>query len=137
MGTATTGYNFLLYVDSVNNPITPVYLKVAGQRGATLTRSQDTVDVTDKDSQRHMEFVTSLDSWTMDADGLLELDDNGFNAVETAWEQKQTIMVRLEQVDGTKKEGLGIITELSIEAPYDGEASMKISIQGTGPLASV
>lgn len=134
MGTPTTGYNFLLFIDANKDKNNPNYIKVAGQRGVSLSRSQDTVDVTDKDSNNHMEYVPSLDSWSLDADGVLELDDNGFTEVQDTFEQKETFLIQLQQPDGSTLTGLAILTELKIEGPHDGEASASMSFQGTGPL---
>lgn len=124
-----SGYDAVIYVS-----IASVFTKVAGQRGATLTRNAETVDVTDKDSNRWMEYLSGIKSWTLDCDGLVRLDDNGYTALETAWKDGTAVSIRLITPSGATYTGDALITELSNEAPMDDAFSFSASFQGTGAL---
>ncbi len=133
MGTARAGYDALIYVDQSGAGTN--FVKVAGQRGANLTRSLETIDVTDKDSLNWMEYLASLRSWTLDFDGLVELDDSGYTWLETCFTNRSTVQVRLSAPNGsTTYIGSAIITELSNEAPHDDAFTFSASFQGTGAL---
>lgn len=124
-----SGYDAVVYAY-----ISGVWTKVAGQRGATLTRSAETVDVTDKDGLGWMEYLAGLKSWTLDCDGLVRLDDSGYTYLETAYKDGTTIQVRLITPSGATYTGSALITELSNEAPMDDAFSFSASFQGTGAL---
>ena len=62
----------------------PEYVAVGAQRGASLSRSAETLDKTSKDSDGWQESLAGLKSWTISTDGLLILDDEGYEALENA-----------------------------------------------------
>ena len=70
------GVNFLIYVEDKTTPDT--FIKVAGQRGGTLTREYDTLDVTSKDNFGWSDEEYGVASWSIEADGLLVENDAGF-----------------------------------------------------------
>ena len=133
---AVKGIDFLLYVNTGTGE-TETWTVVGGQRGASLSRSADTVDVTNKESNEWTESLPGLKSWSIDFDGLLVVDDTAYEALKTAWKSGQTVYVKIEQDGGTAEGGYGIITDLSEDYPYDAEATVSGSIEGTGELKTI
>lgn len=115
----------------------PTYKKVGGQRGATLNRSADTFESTNKDSGEFKEFEYGFKEWSVDADGLLVLDDEGFAELEEAYMNSVKVKVQIGLPSGMKYEGLSVITDLPIEMPYDDLVTYSTTLQGSGVLQKV
>ncbi len=107
---------------------------IAGQRGATLNRSGETLDTTTKDSNGWLENEAGMKEWGVDCDGLLIKDDVGFTALETAFNNGDKVTVEVGLPSGNKYSGDAVITDLPIEAPYDDAVSYSASFAGSGPL---
>lgn len=132
-----TGYDVLLFVDTANDPQNPTFTKVAGQRGLTLNKSMEEVDVTDKDSDNWKEFVASLREWSIDADGVIETLDGGFAYLQDTYLNRRTVLVQVLAADGSSRAGLSFITDFPEEFPYDDAATFTLTLRGTGPLTTV
>lgn len=130
------GVNFLLYVNTGTDE-TPVWTKVAGQKGGTLNREYDTIDITSKDNFGWSDEEYGVASWSIEADGLLVEDDAGFLALEDAFETAQYVMVRFQTQAGNKYEGSAIISDFSIEAPFDDTATYSLTLNGKGAYTKV
>lgn len=109
-------------------------IKVGGQRGATLNRSAETMETTNKDSAGFREYEQSFKDWTVEADGLFIDGDAGFTALEDAYMGGTKVEVQVAMPSGVKYTGQAIVTELPIEAPYDDMATYTITLQGSGLL---
>ena len=127
------GIDFLISINT-GTDAAPVYTKVGGQRGATLNRSAETLESTNKDSGDFKEFEYSFKEWSVDADGLLVVDDAGFTALEKAFMDSKKVKVQVGLPSGMKYEGLAIITDLPIEMPYDDLVTYSSTFQGSGVL---
>lgn len=112
----------------------PVYTAVGGQRGATLNRSSETIDVSNKVSGDWKKSIAGLKEWSVDADGLLALSDAGFAALETAFEDSEEVLIQIAKGTALMYSGGAIITDFPIEAPYDDVATYSVSFTGTGAL---
>lgn len=109
---------------------------LAGQRGATLNRSAETIDITNKVSAGWKESITSVKEWSVDCDGVFVADDTALKALETAFNANTMVDVKIS--DGTwGYEGKAIITDFPIDAPYDDAATYSLTLQGTGELSAV
>ena len=128
---AARGVNFLLFVNTGTEE-SPIYTKVAGQKGGTFNRSTDTIDLTSKDNYGWQDEDYGIASWSIEADGLLVEDDLGYQALEDAFENKEIVLVRWQTAAGTKYEGDAIITDFSSEAPYDDQATYSVTLNGKG-----
>lgn len=127
-----TGINFLIYVNT-GTPTVPVYTLVAGQRGATLNRSRDTVELTNKTTgDGFKEFAGTSAEWSVDFDGLLVESDTALQSLEDAFFNNEEVLVRFQTASGNKYEGNTIFTDFPIEAPYDSEVTYSGTLQGTG-----
>ncbi len=111
---------------------------VAGQRGATLDRTADTIDSTAKDSAgKWKQNDVSFKSWSADCDGLLVEDDGGYLALEAAYLAGTKVAVTVTFPSGDTQGGQAIITSFPIEAPYDDDATYSVSLMGDGALTKV
>lgn len=124
------GIDFLVMVEQADG----VFVKVGGQRGATLNRSADTLETTSKDSDGFKEFESAFKEWSIDADGLYVAGDTGFQALEDSFMNGTKLKVQLAMPSGEQYEGMAVITDLPIEAPYDDMATYSVTLQGSGKL---
>ena len=133
---ACVGKDFLLYINT-GTVETPNWTLVGGQRNSSLNRSADSVDVSHKTSGGWKSTRAGLRSWSIDLDGLVLLQDAGVEALETAFNEGKEVHVKFKYPDGKYRDGWAAITELSIDTPHDGEASVSGKLEGTGPLSDL
>ena len=108
---------------------------LAGQRGATLNRSAETIDITNKVSAGWKEMITSVKEWSVDCDGVFVEDDTALKALETAFNANTMVDVKISDGEWGYK-GKAIITDFPIDAPYDDAATYSLTLQGTGELSA-
>lgn len=141
--TKTTGLKCLVILtDSANNPI-------AGQRGATLTRSAETIDTTSKDDGLWASAIAGYRSWSIDVEGAWLEGDERLKALDTAFTAGTPIKVAVLMNTGAEGTAYGTlkakesytgeayITDFSYELPYDDLASYSMTLQGNGELKRV
>jgi len=130
---AMKGLDVLIKVN-VGTEETPEYVAVGAQRGASLSRSAETLDKTSKDSDGWQESLAGLKSWTISTDGLLILDDEGYEALENAYMMSENVLIQFSTKSGAMFEGDAIITAIDLDAPYDDLISYTAEFQGSGAL---
>lgn len=108
---------------------------LGGQKGASLEMSASTMDVTAKGVD-WKENVAMHKEWKVECDGLYVASDAAYTALQTAFMSGVEVDVNL--TNGTiYYGGKAIITSMALEVPYDDAMTYKISLQGTGALATV
>ena len=110
----------------------PVWTVVAGQRGGSIERSVENIDVSSKDEDYRKIELTYL-TWSFSADGLYKMTDDGFAKLEEAFNNKEKVKVQIALVDNTYT-GEGYITELSFDLGYEDCVTYSCSIEGSGAL---
>lgn len=128
---ASKGVDILIMVDTGTEG-SPQWTPVGGQRGATLSESVETIDVTHKASGGHKEYEYGDDEWTISCDGVYIKDDAAYVALVDAMRQKKKIKVRWQEAGTDTFEGTALVTSRDLEGPYDGEATYSMELQGTG-----
>lgn len=113
---------------------TPEWTAVGGQRGATLNRSAESIDVTNKVTGDWKRSIAGFKEWSVDCDGLFALSDAGFAALEDAFEDGLEVEIQIAKGAELAYSGKAIITDFPIEAPYDDVATYAVSFAGTGAL---
>lgn len=132
MAGAKRGLNILVSVKSGGE-----FKAVGGQRGATLNRGSETLDVSNKATGgAWKEFIAGAKEWSIDADGILIEDDTAFQLLETAYLSGDLVEVKIGEDSGWGYTGMAIITDFPVEAPYDDALSYSMTLQGTGELKS-
>ena len=109
---------------------------LGGQRGATLNRSSEVIDITNKVSGGWTENLTSVKSWSVDCDGIFVVNDTALDAIETAFLNSQVVDVKIAD-ETWGYTGKAVITDFPIEAAYDDAATYSLTLEGTGALAKI
>lgn len=109
------------------------YKTIGGQTGATLNRSAETVDVTDKTNSGWKESMAGLKEWSLDCDGFIVIDDTGIAVLDECFENRKPLFITVD-FGGKRYQGSGYITDYPVEMPLDGAVSYSFSISGASPL---
>lgn len=130
---AIKGVDILVLIETA----TPgTYIEVGGQRGATLSETNDTFEVTHKGSAGYKEYEYAFGDWTVSADGLYISDSTGYTRLVSCLRNKTKVKIRWTEGGTQKFEGTALITSRDLEGPYDGEATYSVEFQGSGaPIA--
>lgn len=112
---------------------------LGGQTGATLNRSANTIDTTDKNSGGWAESMAGVKSWSVDCDAFVVLGDDALEALHTAFEDRVAIDVEIrvganDNADGYTYTGKVVITDFPEDFPQDDAVSISLSLQGASPL---
>lgn len=129
------GLEILLYVD-----VNGTKKAVGGQRGASLSMSADELDVTDKNTTGYKKFLVGLKEWSISCDGLVVLNEEGYNALFEAFIAGNVIEVELKQ-DPEKGtfgyKGEVVIASMDFDAQYDDALTYSCELKGAGDLTQV
>ena len=96
MSTKVAGVDVLLKVKSGTGTLTAI----GGQKGCSLSRSAETIDVSDRTSGGWAQSIMGLKSWSIDCDGFVCIGDSGFDLLYTAFENREAIDIEIK-VGGT------------------------------------
>ena len=129
MGKYKKGIDFLIGV-TVNDEMKIL----GGQRSATLNRSADTIDVTNKESEGWQENLAGLKNWGLDTDGLVVENSEAYTYLEECFMESKEVDAYLTTPMGKKYTGKAIITDFPLEAPYDDAATYSVTFTGSGKL---
>jgi len=111
----------------------PVWTKVGGQKGASLSLSGETIDVTDKDSAGWEETLMGNRAAEAEFDAFLIEDDAGFEAIKSAYFSRAEIDLRLTTQAKTYQANW-VVTELSIEGAHDDASVTSMSLKANGAV---
>lgn len=109
------------------------YTVIGGQTGATLNRSAETIDVTDKTNDGYKESMAGLKEWSIDCDGFVVISDAGIAILDEQFEARKPVYVEIS-IAGSKYTGSGYIVDYPIEMPLDSAVSYSLSIAGASKL---
>lgn len=127
---AVKGVDILILVE---DPITSgTFIEVGGQRGATLSETNETLETTNKGSGGYKEYEYSFGDWTISADGVYITGDAGYVALVDALRNKQKVVVQWTEAGTQVYEGTALVTSRELEGPYDAEATYSLELQGSG-----
>ena len=101
---ATVGKDYLLYINTGTSG-SPVWTLIGGQRGASLGRTADEIDVSNKTTSGWKSVKAGLRSWSIDLDGLVLLADDGIAALDYAFMNGLEINIKLEYPDKSSRTG--------------------------------
>lgn len=112
-------------------------LAVSGQKGLTINRSADSIEVTSKDTTGGWKSkIAGMKEWSIDNDGLYIPSHSSHKALGTAFQKSDPVCVKI--VNGKTKAsmfgGLAYVTDYSLEAPYDDGMTYSLSLDGNGAL---
>lgn len=133
--TATVGKDYLLSVNTGTYD-TPVWTLVGGQRNSKLDKKSDSVDVSDKTTGGWKATLPGLKSWTIDLSGLAMLNDDGVDAIETAFDAGKPVDIKFQYPDKAYQRGWASITAFSRDVPHNGAATISGTLEGNGALSA-
>lgn len=112
-------------------------LAISGQKGLTINRSADSIEVTSKDTQGGWKSkIAGMKEWSVDNDGFYIPSHASHKAIGTAFQNSDPVCIKI--VNGkTKKSmfgGLAYVTDYSLEAPFDDGMTYSMSLEGNGAL---
>ena len=108
---------------------------IGGQTGATLNRSAETIDVTDKTNNGYKEYMAGLKEWSLDCDGFVVISDEGIKILDEQFEARKPVFVEIVAA-GRKYTGSGYLTDYPIEFPLDSAVSYSFTISGASALVA-
>ena len=107
---------------------------VAGQKEASINMNTSTVDTTTKTTASGWASNTAeMNDWSIDCGGLVDLEDDGYQALKNAWRTKTHVTIQYGTEDAWE-EGEAVITSLSESAPMNDRCTYSASFTGTGEL---
>lgn len=127
------GLDFLIKVNT-GTDVAPVWTAVGGQRGATLNRTSDTVETTFKGNGGFKTYAQSFKEWSVDADGIVVLNDAGYKAIEDAYMSGELVKIELSSANGRKYKGDMIVSDFPVEMPYDDMMTYSLTLMGASEL---
>ena len=112
-------------------------LAIAGQQGLTINRSKDSIEITSKDTKGGWKSkIGGMKEWSVENDGLYVASDESHKELGQYFEGDDPVCIKI--VDTKNKRGmfggLAIVTDYSLEAPYDDAMTYSISLEGMGAL---
>lgn len=112
---------------------------IGGQKGASLKRQAETIDVSDKTSGGWSESIMGLKSWSLECEGFVTLGDEGFEALHTSFDDRTPLDVELivGGSDGYTYKGKAVITDFPEEFAMDDAVTYSLTLQGASPLERV
>jgi predicted secreted protein len=111
---------------------------VAESQNFSLKLGQETIDLTNRDSNYWRQIIASKRSWTISGDGLYIYNDLALKILVAHWEVRSPspIHVCFTFADGTKAAtGHAILTDLTFPGPHEGSATISFTLEGTEALA--
>lgn len=115
-------------------------MAVSGQQGLTINRSADSIEVTSKDTAGGWKAkIAGMKEWSIDNDGLYVPSDETHRELGKAFENGDMVCIKV--INGKTKKGmfggLSVVTNYSLEAPYDDAMTYSISLEGNGALVDL
>lgn len=110
----------------------PVWTVVAGQQGAKLKDQVETIEITSKDSGNYKEFEYGFGEWQIECEGLVVVNDDGFEALRDAMRNHTKVKVEWYEAGGKTYEGMALVTEIPLEAAFDEMLKYQVHLKGTG-----
>lgn len=115
-------------------------LAISGQQGLTINRSADSIEVTSKDTKGGWKSkIAGMKEWSIDTDGLYTPTDETHKELEKAFNAGTPVCIKIMNAV-TKKGmfgGLAVITDYSLEAPFDDSMTYSIALEGNGGLIDI
>ena len=131
------GQDILLLVNVAEEGEAPEIEPVGGQRGMTISETNDTFETTNKLSPgRTREYEVSFYGWSTSLDGVHVSGQRAYEALKRSVRSGKPILVQVKDGD-TVEQGWALATSRELEAPYDGESTYTMELQGTGILGPV
>ena len=118
----------------------PKLLAIAGQQSLTINRSADTVETTSKDTKGGWKSqMAGMKEWSIDSDGAYVMGAESHKELQKYFESGDLMCIKIVDIKESKPlfGGLAVLTEYTLEAPYDDAMTYSCSIAGNGALVDL
>lgn len=115
-------------------------LAIAGQQGLTINRAADSIEISSKDTEGGWKSkLAGMKEWSIDNNGLYVNGDESHAELSKAFENSDPVCIKVINKKTSKGMfgGLAVITEYSLEAPYDDAMTYNMSLEGMGKLVNL
>ena len=115
-------------------------LAIAGQQSLTIKRSADTVETTSKDTKGGWKSqMAGMKEWSIDSDGAYVMGAESHKELQKYFESGDLMCIKIVDIKESKPlfGGLAVLTEYTLEAPYDDAMTYSCSIAGNGALVDL
>lgn len=131
------GVDVLLEVEGEDGEM----ITLGGQTGASMSRTAETIDVTDKNSGGWGSSMAGLKSYSISCDGFLILGDASQDALDKAFENRTPINFRMriganDDEVGKTFTGSCYITDYSMDFAQDNAVTYTLELVGATPLVA-
>lgn len=106
---------------------------IGGQSGATLNRSMNVIETTDKTSNGWVTKIGGTKEWSIDMDAFLVVSDAGYQALSTAFANREEVDIEMA-IGNITYSGKALLSDFPVEAPSDDAVTFSITLEGTGEL---
>jgi len=129
MSSAVTGKSMTMSVEGA---------LLAESQNFAIHFSANTIDVTNRDSSWHGEYLVGRDEWTVDFDGLFIYNDLAKKYLQYYWSDRTpaTLTIVITMPDTSTYTGEAILTSLDYEGPFEDALKLSGSLQGTAVLTA-
>lgn len=132
--TKVAGVDVLVKVKKDNS-----FIAVGGQTGASLSRSAETIDVSDKTSGGWTTSMAGMKSWSVDTDGFVCLGDEAMEKLEEHFEKRIPVELEIrvggtDNANGVTYTGSAYITDFPLDFAQDSAVTYTLSFAGATPL---
>lgn len=108
---------------------------LGGQKGATLQRSANVMDITNNIKMNWTSIITNVKNWSIICNGMIIKDNEAFDILSNAFNNNREIEVVLQ---GDKKyKGKAYIVNFPINTSYNETYAYNIVLSGNGELKNV
>jgi TP901-1 family phage major tail protein len=115
-------------------------LAIAGQQSLTINRSADTVETTSKDTKGGWKSqMAGMKEWSIDSDGAYVMGAESHKELQKYFESGDLMCIKIVDIKESKPlfGGLAVLTEYTLEAPFDDAMTYSCSIAGNGALVDL
>ena len=115
------------------------YIAVGGQTGASLSRSAETIDTTDKTSGGWTTSMAGTKSWSVDTDGFVCLGDEAMDLLEECFENRTPVELEIrmgenESANGVTFTGSAYITDFPLDFAQDSAVTYTLAFSSASGL---
>ena len=134
---AEAGKDTLLYIDKGGDTVTPNWVVAGGQRNSPVQYKANEIDASHKTSGGWDDKVAGTRSWTIDYTGLYIMGDEAVQILDHAFRNSLAVHVKVQYPDESYQVGWASVTEFSREFPHDNVATLKVTLNGKGPISEI
>lgn len=110
---------------------------IGGQSGATLNRSMNVIETTDKTSGGWVTKIGGTKEWSVECEAFMVVGDAAYQALSDAFNDRTEVEVEIATGTGTghvKFTGKALVTDMPMEFSADDAVTFSITLEGTGAL---